>query len=297
MTHRYPTPEGFKQALETRIRRAATERAIDMGRFRQLLVFDRFLARVFRELSERVIIKGGVVLELRLQRARTTRDVDLRMTGNPKDLLESLQRAGRVDLDDYLTFEIAPDAIHPSIEGEGIVYEGQRFRAEARLAGKHYGMPFGVDAAFGDILTLEPDVVNGSDFFEFIGIQPSQFRIYPRETHIAEKIHAYTLPRTRENTRVKDLPDIALLAQAGSLGAVRLREAIQQTFKFRGSHPVPLVLPPAPNSWAPVYARMAREDGLPWSTIAEVEDLARRFVEPVLGSEMGDWNPEPGVWR
>jgi hypothetical protein len=30
------------------------------------------------------------------------------------------------------------------------------------------------------------------------------------ETHIAETLHAHTLPRERPNTRVKDLPDLVL---------------------------------------------------------------------------------------
>ena len=42
---RYAAPEGFRQALETRVRAAAGPSG--MGRFRQVLVYDRFLARVF----------------------------------------------------------------------------------------------------------------------------------------------------------------------------------------------------------------------------------------------------------
>ena len=39
----YATPEGYRQALETRVRAAAGPSG--MGRFRQVLVYDRFLAR------------------------------------------------------------------------------------------------------------------------------------------------------------------------------------------------------------------------------------------------------------
>jgi hypothetical protein len=45
------------------------------------LVFDRFLARVVAVLGDAVLLKGGLVLELRLERARTTKDIDLRVTG------------------------------------------------------------------------------------------------------------------------------------------------------------------------------------------------------------------------
>lgn len=50
-------------ALEQRIRRAVS--GAEINRFRQLLVFDRFLARVFQHFVDRVVLKGGLVLELR----------------------------------------------------------------------------------------------------------------------------------------------------------------------------------------------------------------------------------------
>lgn len=49
----YATPEGFRQALETRVRAAAGPSG--MGRFRQVLVYDRFLARVFQHLGDRAV--------------------------------------------------------------------------------------------------------------------------------------------------------------------------------------------------------------------------------------------------
>ncbi len=80
------------------------------------------------------------------------------------------------------------------------------FRAESRLAGMIYGLPFGVDAGFDDVLTQVPEIITGTRFLDFIGVAPAQLRVYPRETHVAEKLHAYTLLRARENSRVKDLP-------------------------------------------------------------------------------------------
>jgi hypothetical protein len=43
---------------------------------------------------------------------------------------------------------------------------------------------------------------------------------------IAEKLHAYTLPRARPNSRLKDLSDLALLASVQSLDAKRVRAAL-----------------------------------------------------------------------
>ncbi len=83
----YATPEGFRQALETRVRAAAGSGG--MGRFRQVLVYDRFPARIFQHLGDRAVAKGGVVLELRLERARTTRDVDIHLRGPSEASLPS----------------------------------------------------------------------------------------------------------------------------------------------------------------------------------------------------------------
>lgn len=186
----YATPEAFKQGLEARVRAAAKAAGTQLARFRQVLIFDRFLARIFAELGDRVIVKGGVVLEFRLARARTTRDVDLRLVGPAGDLLGRLQAAGRRDLGDYLSFTVEVDREHPLIDGDGVVYEGRRFRAAGQLAGKPYGAPFGVDVALGDVLTSAPDVVDSGQFLEFIGVPPTPLRLYPRDAHIAEKLHA-----------------------------------------------------------------------------------------------------------
>lgn len=292
---RYATPEAFKQSLETRLRRVASETLRDLTRIRQRLVFDRFLARVFAQLGDRVIVKGGVVLELRLARARMTRDVDLRTTGDPAEMIDALVLAGRRDLGDFLMFLVRPDPDHPTIEGEGLVYGGRRFRVEGQLAGKPYGLPFGVDAGVGDALLGEPDVLEGSRLLEFAGVAPAALRVYPRETHIAEKLHAYTLPRQRENSRVKDLPDLALLAQTGAFDADTLRRAIERTFHFRGTHQVPNLLPVPPTSWDARYDRMARVDSLPWSSIDVLVQAVRAFMDPVLHGEGGRW--DPATWR
>src|SRR5881394_3900141 len=101
----YATPAGFKAALEERLRNSSKS-GIELGRRRQLLVFDRFLARVTRVLGKAAMLKGGLVLELRLERAWTTREVDLRLDAPPEDTLARLQEAGRAELDDFMIFEI-----------------------------------------------------------------------------------------------------------------------------------------------------------------------------------------------
>ena len=294
---RYPSPERFKQALEARIRSAAMAASVDVASYRQRRVFDRFLARIAAHFGDRAVLKGGVAMTLWLPRARTTRDIDLALRGRLDDLLVELRIAGQRDLNDFLAFDITPDPRHPTMEGEGIVYEGLRFRAQARLAGKVYGDPFGLDIAVGDRMLVPPETRTGDDFFAFAALPPTTLRVYAREVHVAEKLHAFTLPRSRENSRVKDLPDLALLATTGPFQSVLLREAIHATFTHRGSHAVPAAVPTPPASWTRPYADMAQENDLPWPTLAEVCARASEFLDPVLRGEEGTWDPTGWSWR
>ncbi len=290
MSPTYESPAAFKQALEHRLK-AATPTGIPVARTRQLAVFDRFLARIAVVFGDAATLKGGMALELRLERARTTNDIDLRVMGTTDGLLERLQQVGRLDLEDFLSFEIETDPHRSDIETEGMKYDGFRFRAEAKLAGKLYGQRFGVDVAFGDPILDAPEIVVTEDVFGFAGIAPPTIRIYPIETHIAEKLHAYTLPRKRPNSRVKDLPDLALLGTIRSVEAARLRAAIEQTFAFRATHERPTTLPEPPPEWRAPYASIAADDSLLWPTLADVFEAAQSFVGPVLSE-----SPCPPMW-
>lgn len=296
MTREYRTAAAFKQALEQRLR-AASSSGTDFARRRQIVVFDRFLARIALELGDAVTLKGGLAVELRIERARTTKDVDLRVMGSSDDILDRLRAAAKRDLGDFMVFTFRPDDRNPDLQNDGMQYDGVRFRAECSLAGKVYGQPFGVDVAFGDPILGEPEVMVAEDALAFAGIAPPTLRVYPVETHIAEKLHAYTMPRARPNSRVKDLPDLALIATAGSVEASRLRAAIDQTFAFRGTHDVPEHLPAPPATWEDPYAAIAKEDQLRWPTIEEAFEAARAFLDPVLaGLSDSRWDPDGWWW-
>ena len=196
-----------------------------------------------------------------------------------------------------MTFEVGPGDDRPAIQNDGMQYDGLRFRAESKLAGKVYGQPFGVDVAFGDPILGEPEIVVAEDVLAFAGIAPPTLRLYPIETHIAEKLHAYTMPRSRPNSRVKDLPDLALLATAQAIDARRLRVALEQTFTFRKTHPLPALVPAPLPAWTTPYAAMAREDKLAWPTLDDVTKAAQAFLDPVLvGGLDAVWNSGTWTW-
>lgn len=292
----YANAAAFKQALEARLRSSSSS-GVDFARRRQLLVFERFLARITREFGDGAILKGGFVVELRVERARTTKDIDLRLTGAPSRLLDRLERAAALELGDFMLFKVAPDAEHPEIVNDGMIYEGQRYRVSCALAGKPYGQAFGLDIAFADPILGEPDIIVAADALAFAGIAPPSLRIYPLETHIAEKLHAYTLPRRRPNSRVKDLPDIALLAGVREIDPTRLRAALEQTFGSRRTHALPTSVPEPPSAWAGPYARMVQEDELRWADLAALVRAVDTFLNPVLdGTASRAWTPSAWRW-
>lgn len=222
---------------------------------------------------------------------------DLRIAGASTGLLERLARAAGLELGDFMLFSVAPDAEHPDITNEGMIYEGQRYRVNCVLAGKPYGQPFGLDIAFADPIFGDPDIIVADDILGFAGIEPPALRLYPIETHIAEKLHAYTLPRKRPNSRVKDLPDVALLAGVREVDPSRLRAALAQTFDSRKTHPLPSLVPFPSPSWEAPYARMVEEDELPWKDLAALTYAVEAFLNPVLdGTASKAWSPAAWQW-
>lgn len=293
----YSSPAAFKDALEERLRRGSAG-GIDIQRRRQLVVFTRLMARINTAFGDSTVLKGGFALEIRLELARTTRDIDLVLLGSDTKLLERLQAAGQLDLKDFMTFEIQPDKGTPEITGDGVLYGGKRFRAECKLAGKIYGARFGLDIVLGGKMLGSPSSISTEPFLDFAGIPAPVIRVLPVETHLAEKLHAYTLPRTTENARVRDLPDMVLLGTVKDTKLVsqRLRDAFRLTFEARATHKVPSELPAPPATWTEPYKDLAAAHRLPWASLAEVTAAAKSFVDPVLGDrELTEW--EPSAWK
>ncbi len=291
------TPAAFRVALEDRLKKRAAARKIVLNRVRQRFVMERFLARVVAEFADAATLKGGLALELRLDNARSTKDVDLRAVGSVDAVFTRLQRAASQDPGDWLEFADTADPDHPEIAEA--VYDGRRFRVTPRLGSVFYGSPFGVDVAMGDPMYGAPEILAGEDFLDFVGIATMRVPAYPAATHIAEKLHAYTRPPTlpgRENSRVRDLPDLALLARTGVFIARDLRAALQTTFSFRKTHAVPAAVPPPPASWARPYAALADENALPWPDLDVLHGAVCRFLDPVLGGKDGRWDPLRGDW-
>lgn len=285
---RYASATAFRVALESRLKVLAQAEGLDLQRLRRQVAFDRLLGRLFAEPEAPWLLKGGYAMELRLNTARTTRDIDLALRripvasadweANVPDVLESLREAGNQNLHDFFTFVIG-SAMQ---DLDAAPYGGARFPVDARLAGRTFAK-FHLDVSTGDVLRGPYESLSGRDWLEFAGIASATFPAVSPEAQFAEKLHAYTLPRTgRENTRVKDLVDLVLLIGRVRLNTSRLPQAIRETFQRRKTHEIPSKLLPPPASWSGPLSAMATECRLE-------PDLDKLFSEVAQFFSTIDW--------
>jgi nucleotidyltransferase AbiEii toxin of type IV toxin-antitoxin system len=231
MADRYKTARAFRAALEERLKREARERGTDLMRLRRGIAFDRLLARLFTGPDAENppwLLKGGYTFELRLANgARTTKDLDLSIPAPARiDLLaarqdppqkqmdairDRLQDAAERNLGDWFVYRIGV----PMVDLDAAPYGGARFPVDVLLDVRTFSK-FHLDVGVGDAVISAPEWLMEQDSLAFAGIPPARIAVLPREQQLAEKLHAYTLPRgERANTRVKDLVDMELLIKLG----------------------------------------------------------------------------------
>lgn len=286
----YSTAGAFRNALEERLKSASQTDQIDLKRLRRHVSFDRLLARLFRIESPPWVLKGGYALELRFKSARSTVDIDLTLERIPVAsgsdsvtgiVREMLQCAADIPLGDWFEYKIGP----PILDLDAAPYGGARYPIEARMDARIFAR-FHLDAGIGDAVMQPLEVLECRDWLGFAGIERCQVLMIPREQQFAEKLHAYTLPRSNPNSRVKDLVDLALLSGYGDLNSQRLLDALRLTFESRATHMMPAELADPPSEWQLPFQALAEECGLP-SDIATVFGRVREFLEKVLARQRG----------
>ena len=254
------------------------------------VAFDRLLARLFRIETPPWVLKGGYALELRFKAARSTIDIDLTLQRIPAAagsdsvtgiVREMLQRAADVPLGDRFEYTIGP----PIRDLDAAPYGGARYPIEASMDARTFAR-FHLDVGIGDAVMQPLEVLECRDWLGFAGIERCQVVMIPREQQFAEKLHAYTLPRSNPNSRVKDLLDLALLSGSGDLNSQRLLDALRLTFERRATHTMPPELAAPPLEWQLPFQALAEECGLP-TDIATVFRRVREFLETVLARQRG----------
>lgn len=278
----YKSATDFRRALEHRLKNEAEKSRQNLQRLRRKAAFNRFLARIFADPASPWILKGGYAMELRMAHARATRDIDLSLKGRPQVsgekqagyLQDLLSNALHKDLGDFFSFRVGS----VQLELDGPLYGGARYPVEALMDNRLF-VSFHVDVAVGDYIPAELETAQEQDFFSFAGVKPSAFPMIPREVQFAEKLHAYTMPRSVPNSRVRDLVDLVLLIQENKFSPNKAKEALQAVFDRRKSHPIPMTLVPAPAGWEKRFAEMAAECALKLDLNSGFEILNRFYLK------------------
>jgi len=276
----YATPGAFRKALEDRLKRIAHEEKVDVNRLRRRVAFDRLLARLFLPGEASWVLKGGYAMELLFETARATIDIDLTLPGldatggETNDVMrEMLQQAAGASLGDWFEFTVAA----PIMDLAAAPYGGARFPVEAKMDARIFAR-FHLDVGVGDVVMQPVHVAECRDWLAFAGIARPSVRIIPREQQFAEKLHAYTLPRSTPNSRVKDLVDLALLVHEGELEPSIVNAAIGATFGRRATHAVPRRLDPPPAEWLNQFAELS-ESCLAGASMGDAFEMVRSFCE------------------
>lgn len=166
MARTFSSPAAFRQALESRLKTFAEQRAVPLNTLRLKFLIERLLARLLARPNPPWLLKGGYAMELRYHpKARTTKDIDLTVSGDERtadneDRLErirdELQAAADIDLGDYLHFRISASRT----ELAGAPQGGARFPVQALMAGRLFGS-FHIDVGIGDTVHGTPDRLQG----------------------------------------------------------------------------------------------------------------------------------------
>jgi len=255
----YKTAPSFRTALEHRLLEYSRKHDVDIMKVRRQCAFDRFLTRLFLvDKGNTFVLKGGYALELRMATARTTKDIDLcvqkrkGLEADLKSIRSTLLEAMDADSNDFFEFYIGD----PVMDLENAPYGGHRFPVTASLAGRLF-IAFQIDVALGDAWLDPHDNLSPYNWCEFAEIPFTTFSAISPEQQFAEKLHSYTLPRQKPNSRVKDLVDIVLIINNCVLDSDRVRLAIEKTFGLRNTHPIPSELDEPPDFWTERFKALA----------------------------------------
>jgi hypothetical protein len=257
----YETADALRAALEHRLNSQSRETGVGIDRLRRRVVFERVVARLAVAEPGRWVLKGGMALEVRLRdQARLTKDIDLALRDTIEkgaELQSRLVEALSVDpfADRFLLVSGPVTELMP--DGDGQVT--WRSTVAASLAGRPFG-GIKLDVSPRAYEVEQTDVVTLPNSLAFAEIAVPTVEVIDVNRHAAEKFHAMLRDfGDRENTRVRDLLDLVILAEHEQLEREALRAAIRRVWSERDGAAPPASLPTLPGGWPDRYERLASD--------------------------------------
>lgn len=179
------------------------------------------------------------------------KDIDL-VLRSTENVPHELRDVATVDLNHWFEFEIGA----PSSLSHDAAIGGIRHPAHALMDSRTFER-FPIDVGVGEYADEEMELLRASDLLSFSGIEPIRIPCFPLDRQLAEKVHAYTrIHEDRRSSRVKDLVDILLIADFSVINGALFREALEETFGGRSTHPLPNRFPDPPTDWSGPFRRL-----------------------------------------
>jgi len=233
-------PKDLATSIRQRLYNLSLKENRDFNLVLTAFATERLLYRIgSSNYARHFVLKGARLFALWSDKPqRPTRDLDLLGYGDPSadTLRETFRALCRAKVTpDGLAFDentVSVEEIRASKE-----YDGQRVKMTVHLAQAR--IPLQIDVGFGDTVTPAAQLTDYTALLD--GLPVPQVLAYPRETVIAEKLHAIITLDTM-NTRMKDFYDLASLAEEYSYDGPLLCRAIRATFDRRNT-PIPREVP------------------------------------------------------
>ena len=273
-----------------RLKNLPRQRNLDFNTLLDRYAAERFLYRLSTSVEvDRFTLKGAALFRVWTEEElRPTRDVDFLAAGSAdlSAIHDALATVCEMPCpEDGVVFDASTMRIHDIRRDQPD--DGVRARIRGSLG--NVRLPLQVDIGFGDVITPERE---REDYPTLLDLPAPRLWTYPRETLIAEKFEGM-VSRDAENSRVKDIWDIVLVARRFDFDGETLRNAIKRTFQHRRTTLAgtrPLALLPAyyedtarNQRWQAVQRQIGPVVDSPAALIGAGEEL-RRFLGPVCDS-------------
>jgi hypothetical protein len=292
----YQSPAATWAAIRSAARTSSTVTGVPTTELVNLLLYDRFLARVFAGPDAPFVLKGGTRMLAFIPTARATVDIDLETSRyNISAAVSALEQLVGQDIGDRLRFTLRKQVKRETSKDQpGVSMVTLTF--EAAGTGQQVKIDLAVhDRAGAATIRAVPAfrVTLGRE------VPSPEYVMIATEEQIADKVAAMMEQNhggDGRSSRAKDLVDLALIAQHLSCDAARLRSAINLQIEERRLAPFTRV--DASPAIQAGYATVAKKAATLILTWEEAEGLTNQLIEPIMDGTVseGTWAPEDGKW-
>lgn len=226
------TIKNIGASVRTRINNKAKEDKVNTLFLLTRYALERMLYRLsVSEHRDSFLLKGALLFDLWYDvPLRPTRDIDLLGFGMAEipHLLKVFEDLCAIEVEDGINFEAT------SIKAEEIRKEANYSGTRVTLIGTIDGAKCTVqiDVGYGDAVTPSPVMATYPVMLK--DMPAPELRVYPQYTVIAEKFEAI-VSLGMANSRMKDYFDLWVLLRNATLDSAILEQAVQATFKRRGT--------------------------------------------------------------